>query len=72
EKSNDDDDDEINIRNQFKLAELERQKNPFPVVPFSESNSNPLTSRLLPTITLQTNTGGYQTIQYDLEISDDL
>ncbi|CAI2182505.1 8160_t:CDS:2 [Funneliformis geosporum] len=72
EKSNDDDDDEVNIRNQFKLAELERQKNPFPVVPFSEINTRPLTSRLLPTINLHTITEGYQTIQYDLEISDDL
>ncbi|CAG8463456.1 3773_t:CDS:2 [Acaulospora morrowiae] len=47
-------DNEIKIRNQFKLAEEERKKNPFPVVPYFELKTHPLahyTSRVISRIT---------------------
>ncbi|CAG8488120.1 7377_t:CDS:2 [Acaulospora morrowiae] len=59
-------DDQIDIKKQFRLAEEERKRNPFPVVPYSELKTHPLaiyTSRIVPRVTADVHTG---TSQYDL------
>ncbi|PKC59265.1 hypothetical protein RhiirA1_384725 [Rhizophagus irregularis] len=64
--------EEKSIKDQFVSSDLERLKSSRPTRIFRELSTRPLTSRLLPTVSLSNQDLQYQTTQYDLKITNDL